>query len=420
MVFPSFVSDRVAWRPALGGLALICALAACASAPGEIPLPVRTEYRATAWLRVVQAQPRILFDLPGHDDGLWSRDTEIALVKSRFVLSEALRKPGVSQLECLREEEDPLTWLKRRVEVRFLDNTEIMEIAVSGDDPSQLLALVNAVKDAYVQEVVGVDRQNALRRKQVLERCYHRNLEDIKKKTERLRELETELGLGPVDTAKGPLGTGESLAEIRGRVVRTRGEVRTLKRRIAVLKARLAPLPRPGSGTDRAGEKLPASGLQPKAAGPEPGLSSQQRHEIWQKAMTGIAPPPDTPRDLLDAIVAHLEIETGVLQEELDGAKADLEKAAANADQRGVAAELELRGAKIDCLREVTAQMGLALEKWEVELQAAPRVSVLEPATLPKTGTLRLQVPDWMRRLPAEAPSAKPGHQRKKPSKPSD
>lgn len=408
MVFASFFSDRAALRPAVGGLILICALGVCPKTLGQIPLPVRTEYQASAWLHVCRSAPKILFDVHSGDEALWSHETQLALVKSRFVLSASLRKPGVSQLEYLREKEDRLTWLKRHVEARFLDNTEILEIAMSGDDPSQLVTLVNAVKDAYMEEVVGVERENQLRRKRLLDVSYGRNLEEIKKKTDRLGELRKQLGLGPAAVAIGPLRTGESLAEIRERAARRGEEIRVLKRRTAVLKSRLARFRPPDSGAKHTGEKLPVPGPQPKAAGAaESPLSAQQRHEIWNNAMKGIAPPPDTPSDLLEAIVAHLETETGVIEEELKTARADLEKAAGELEQKAPV-ELELRQAELEQLKKVTAEMGLALEKWEVELAAAPRVSVLVPAHVPRTGTPRIQLPDWLHRAPDEGSNRKP------------
>ena len=153
--------------PLLLGLVLGLMAAGAAIVVAWLAIPVN--YRASAWLRIAGSKPSIMFTVRGDDELLANPEAAATLVTSRFVLMAALRKPGVSQLGCLADEEDRLTWLKEHVEVSFPGDSEIMEIAVTGDDPSELVTLVNAVKDAFMEEVVGVDRENHLRRKRVLD-----------------------------------------------------------------------------------------------------------------------------------------------------------------------------------------------------------------------------------------------------------
>ena len=59
----------------------------------------------------------------------------------------------------IREQVDPVEWLQEKLKVEFISGSEVMEIALAGSDPEELAAIVNAVKNAYMDEVVNVDAQ---------------------------------------------------------------------------------------------------------------------------------------------------------------------------------------------------------------------------------------------------------------------
>src|SRR4029078_7682533 len=45
--------------------------------------------------------------------------TQMAWVKSRLVLTAALRDPGVKKSRMIREQEDPVRWLQEKLDVSF-------------------------------------------------------------------------------------------------------------------------------------------------------------------------------------------------------------------------------------------------------------------------------------------------------------
>lgn len=226
---------RRRWGWAIG-LGILAAVAAAVTTWLVVP----ENYTATAWLRIARDKPSIIFKVGTDDDLLNDKRATATLMKSRFVLSEALRKPGVSQLPCLRNEDDKLTWLKEKIQVSFPGNSEILQIALTGDDPSQLVTLVNSVKDAYMEEVVGVDRENHLRRKRVLETSYHRNMEQIKKKTISYQNLANELGAPGSEVAKEKaLSVIQTVEDLRNKVIKLEGEISGRNRRINILESRL-------------------------------------------------------------------------------------------------------------------------------------------------------------------------------------
>ena len=84
--------------------------------------------------------------------------TQVAIVRSRFVLNAALRDPKVSALKVIREQEDPLEYLSRHIRADFSYAPEIMCISMSGDEPGAIRVILDAVRAAYLNEVVNKEK----------------------------------------------------------------------------------------------------------------------------------------------------------------------------------------------------------------------------------------------------------------------
>jgi hypothetical protein len=87
------------------------------------------------------------------------RRTQMQLIRSPSVMAAALRAPEVSGLRLVKQHPDSsVQWLAAAIEVSSPDNCEIVRVALRGDDPVELKALVEAVTNAYIKEVVDADR----------------------------------------------------------------------------------------------------------------------------------------------------------------------------------------------------------------------------------------------------------------------
>jgi capsular exopolysaccharide synthesis family protein len=122
--------------------------------------PVPTVF---ATLRIEPTPPKVMFNVA--DNSNLSRDdftnyqkTQAALVKSRLVLTAALRNPKVAELSVIREKQDPLEWLDKDLKVDFPASPELLRISIDGDKPEELQILVNEVRDAYLREIVNSER----------------------------------------------------------------------------------------------------------------------------------------------------------------------------------------------------------------------------------------------------------------------
>lgn len=159
---------------------------------------------AVAMLKVSSVQPTIAFDVDaGSEEVKFDiyRQTQMSAVKSIFVIQAALRKEGIAKLPTLADQKDQVKWLQDNLDVSFPNNGEYMAIALSTTNGGEAEQIVDAITDAYYEEVVLTER----REKQVtfdrLQRVWQQTLEEIRGESEKFRDLAETLGAAQSDTA---------------------------------------------------------------------------------------------------------------------------------------------------------------------------------------------------------------------------
>ena len=149
------------------------------------------QFTAYALLKISPGQVRVLPESGGQASGeeLNYQKTQVAIIKSRQVIKAALRNPAALQTELIRIQPDPVAWLEGEMQVAFVEGSDIARIALTGRIPADLATLVNAVKDAYLDEVVKGERNKQLVLYNEVEKI-STSLEDkILTKRENLRKL---------------------------------------------------------------------------------------------------------------------------------------------------------------------------------------------------------------------------------------
>ena len=121
---------------------------------------VPPKYTTYATLFVEQRNPTVLPASAGgvSEDGQFVTylKTQAAFIKNRKTIGGALLDPksGIAQLPMLRNEEDPAFFLEDKILIDLTDTSNsALRVALSGDDPVQITAIVNAVVDYYMKEV---------------------------------------------------------------------------------------------------------------------------------------------------------------------------------------------------------------------------------------------------------------------------
>ncbi len=211
-------------------LATLVGLLGGAAAGAGVWLSASPEYTATAMLRMAASRQGLVFsidDRKGHNDFEIYKNTQQQFLRSRFVLAAALRRPASSKLAMVREQVDPIDWIARRLQVHFPGNGEIMYVGLSGEDPQEVATLVNAVVQAYLDEVVNVEQNERREKLSKLERLYTEKENELRTKRNDLIALADQLGTG--DTATLSLKQQllwQQYAELQRELLRVQSELR--------------------------------------------------------------------------------------------------------------------------------------------------------------------------------------------------
>jgi len=204
------------------------------------------QYTASAYFRVAY-QPEFLVYSSGERPSEYAyenfKNTQIQLVKNRYVLATALRKPDqnpISRLTIIKNQEDPLGWLIRNLSVSFMGKSEIMEITLTANDPKEAADIVTAVMDAYLSEVVDYEKDQRRKRLSDLDRLYTDKDLEVRNKHNELKQLAEQLGTNETETPtlKQKL-TFEELATHRQELARSQNEMWRLQCNLALLQVEL-------------------------------------------------------------------------------------------------------------------------------------------------------------------------------------
>jgi polysaccharide biosynthesis transport protein len=211
------------------------------------------KYEATALLHVTPTQRQIVFQTADNraDTGNNSfeiyKATQALYLKSRFVLMAALRNPRVKNLSCIQREEqqhNALAWLTGQLSINSGKDTEVMAVSVAHGDPEEAAVLVNAVVQAYFDEVVNVDRRDRRGRLDELQRVYSEIETRARAKRADLKALAEQLGGSDNETLSLRQQIAvQQFAEYRRELTRLRFEVARTKGQLQAQQALLDRLP---------------------------------------------------------------------------------------------------------------------------------------------------------------------------------
>jgi polysaccharide biosynthesis transport protein len=186
---------RALRRRAASALVAAFLAAGVAGTAGWFLVP-SSAYRSEARLHVASQPPKVLFQTVDNGGSDYSRfqNTQTTLVKSRLVFSAALRDPKVSGCAMVRQKVDPLRWLGDELKAEFIGGSEVMEISLTGNNPQELVCIVNAVKQSYMDEVVNVDARRRAARHEQLKKLRDSYTGLLKEKRETMRKLAETIG----------------------------------------------------------------------------------------------------------------------------------------------------------------------------------------------------------------------------------
>lgn len=98
--------------------------------------------------------PKNLIDEESDCEFTRFRNTQLELLRSKVVLTRAVRDPSISGLSFLRYKSDPVGWLNENLRIDYPNNAELLRIRLSASDPIQAAQAVDAVIQTYLKEFV--------------------------------------------------------------------------------------------------------------------------------------------------------------------------------------------------------------------------------------------------------------------------
>lgn len=395
-------------------------LAVLAAAPTWLLVP--HGYEAVAWLRVRDKAG--MLSTAGRDGAEYEayRKTQVQLIKSPFVLSSALRRPGVADCDTLHDEPDPVGRLESSITVTAPPHSEVLQIGLRGERPAETALIVNAVTQSYLDDIVSQERRERLRRRDALEKKYKENMKELRSRHEIFNSLARSLGTGDsqeVLTQRGILL--DKLGSLRMQMSQTEQEIATIDGEVAILQARadgsldagepvaeelvaaaVAHDSRIEELSDRLSAVDEAIGLQRRRSTrghDEPAVQRLhlQRQELTQLIEKQVATirPQVVSQILLEGVgrggrplesVAALTMRRGTLARSLAEIGRQYDTLAEKVTALGQAnAELEGHKAEIEQLDRITRQIGTELEATAIDLQMPSRVTLIEEAGVPES-----------------------------------
>jgi succinoglycan biosynthesis transport protein ExoP len=201
------------------------------------------KYIARAYLRIAFREQTLVFPSgrePSMAEYELFKNTQAQYVKNPFVLSAALRKEEINRLPILKQQDDPISWLRQNLKVSFPGHAEIMEISLAADNADEAGAIVTAVLDAYMSEVIDTERDRRRQRISELDRVYSEKETEVRNRRSELKRLAEQLGTAETETLnlKQRL-TLDELASYRQELVRSQFEVNKLRQELASREAEL-------------------------------------------------------------------------------------------------------------------------------------------------------------------------------------
>jgi len=263
--------------PLAVGLGILGSLAAMAGAWFLIP----QKAEVVAYVQVLRDPDTMIGKTRNPDsyEFITFRNTTIEMMKSKPLLTRALRDPAISQLPLVKKQSDPVEWLKDELSLKYPGDAELLQVTMNGEEIDQMVKIVNAVIDAYFKEVVekGVQDRNKkeLKLREMVDQKSQEQIRDMKD----VENLMKTLGVvDPVAATAHNAMLQQQLSVVNNSIFNHTSQVANLEVEIDKLKLDIALAQDPTAKEARAEEEMHKDDklkkLEDQKAGLELGIAS--------------------------------------------------------------------------------------------------------------------------------------------------
>src|SRR5205823_2823624 len=119
------------------------------------------KYQAFSLLQVAANRTSLGWGGEGRNDFPTYLKTQAGRIKSRDVLMKALAQDQVRNLRLIKKQPDTLTtltWLEENLKVDFQDSSELLTVSLLGEEPGELVIVVNALTKSYLSIIASQEK----------------------------------------------------------------------------------------------------------------------------------------------------------------------------------------------------------------------------------------------------------------------
>ena len=399
---------RRRWIPTLA--VAIPAAALVAAAMWQM---IPAEYESSALLKIHQFEQKFMDTKEHGAEFLTYRDSQINFLRSRPVLTSAMRMEGVKETRLMRGKEFPVEWLEEYLDVESDFSPEFIRITLAGEFPEDLAAVVNAVKDVYLDEVVYNERNERIKTLRTLEAKFAELDKNVRGNQERIDRLAEELGTGDSKVnSMNQLLVQQSLRELQSDLRQINADVREEEAVRAYLAER-------GLSPAQIGSAVPGIGLGGSTNPLVPGANDQSslmqrqlmmiQHQIHQfRQFSRNQNHPDLvallqqEQQLKAAITGANPVTPGGpsismskydwLLKQKEKLESEIKSVHERLDLMGTRAlELEREKEDIQYMVKTRDELAQIIQNRNIELDAPQRVTVVQEANVPEKRNVKAQ-----------------------------
>ncbi len=401
---------RRRWLPALL-LGFLCAVASAGLLLWLFPL----SSKVVSYLEVKARPPVSVF---GQQQRTTPQEyeiyqqTQLALFKSQFVLNAALSRKDIAQLDAVfKEGENAQLWLWEELKASFPGQGEILEIRYDGgEDPREMVKVVDAVVDAFRNEVLYTGRARASETRDKLIEFHKQEAKKLRGKMDQYEKLAQSLGDpdSPIATTVLGMLTGE-VRMIQQQIIQAKRDLIEIEvaKTLAIQKARSITALEEAVQEELANDPTIASyqedqygitqtirelrSMTKRSTSPDirrwEERAQQVAQELQQYRVSAEAELRNRlkskPNDELAQMMTEYQLRRKSILDELAQLEEEKEVKMDRISQKGDrSATLSLLKVEIEQLQEVESSMNMRIRSWDVEEETAQdRITVLKKAT---------------------------------------
>ncbi len=382
----------------------------------------RPTYTAEAFFRVASEQQTLVFrtaeagsrseraEAVGRSRFEIYKATQQQLITSPFVITAALRQPGINELRCIRQQDDPVVWLRRKIKVSFPGGAEIMRVSLKGKDPKEAATLVQAVIDAYQDEVVYIERADRKKHLSELDVVYAEKEDQVRARRTEFKQLAERLGTGEGPTfALKQENALQQFRAYRDELLRHQLALRRANGERHAKKALLETLDKEEISENELGEfaqkdpiarqmltELISRRSKYDAMIGAPDATSADTEQVQRELKVAQQQFDKRKEELREDLrrkkivmfeqgLKRLEIEIAIAEQQVILLQEDVDRQRKIVEKFGESSvDLEMMRAEIRSMEEVLHAIRLERNKLRVELRSASRITLIQQAEVPK------------------------------------